>query len=211
MPHDSPPMNDRKARLRELISECGNISAFSKRYGFDASYLSQMLNGHRSIGEKTARKIESATGRPAGWLDSDNNNVEAGPPLRGKVPMISWVKAGEWCEASDLLAPGDAEQWIDCPRDHSGRTFALRVVGESMSPRFQPGEIIMVDPEAPADHGKYVIAKKTGTNEVTFKQLIKEGGDAYLKAVNPHWPEPIIRINEEWTVCGTVICRVELF
>jgi len=138
-------------------------------------------------------------------------NVEPGPEVRGKIPLVSWVQAGSFCEAVDPLMPGDAERWMDCPRDHGPNTYALRVRGPSMEPRFFDGEIIMVDPAAPADSGRYVIAKKTGSQEATFKQLIRDGGDTYLKALNPQWPEPIIRIDEEWAVCGVVICKVELF
>jgi len=87
----------------------------------------------------------------------------------------------------------------------------LRVRGESMLPRFQEGEIIIVDPDARAESGQYVIARKDGSKEVTFKQLIREGESAYLKPLNPQWPEPIIRIDSDWHICGKIVCKMELF
>lgn len=151
------------------------------------------------------------TGRGPMRPSDNESNVEPGPDVRWKVPLISWVQAGVFSESMDLLYPGDAESWHDCPREHSHKTYALRIRGESMAPRFQPGEIIMVDPEVPADNGRFVIAKKTNSNEATFKQLVVEGNESYLKAINPQWPEPIIRLTEEWIICGVVICKVEIF
>lgn len=129
----------------------------------------------------------------------------------GKVPLISSVQAGNWCEAVDNFHPGDAEEWLPAPARHGPHAYALRVVGTSMEPRFREGEIVVIDPEVPAVSGRFVVAKKAGTQEVTLKQLVIEAGDSYLKALNPHWPQPIIRMTEEWIVCGSVICKIEIF
>ena len=43
----------------------------------DPSYLSQLKNGHRGIGESTARNIEVSLNLPADWMDknrADPNN-----------------------------------------------------------------------------------------------------------------------------------------
>lgn len=45
--------------------------------------------------------------------------------------------------------------------------------------------------------------------EATFKKLIVEGNERYLKALNPAWPEPIIRINGNATICGVVVFKGE--
>ena len=129
----------------------------------------------------------------------------------GKVPLISSIQAGHWCEAIDNFQPGDAEEWLPAPTKHGPHAYALRVTGTSMEPRLREGEIVVVDPDRAAESGSIVVARKTENKEVTLKQLIREGGDTYLKAINPHWPEPIIRLSEEWTVCGRVICKIEIF
>lgn len=36
----------------------GRISEFARKYDLDPTYLGQLLNGHRNIGEKSARKLE---------------------------------------------------------------------------------------------------------------------------------------------------------
>jgi SOS-response transcriptional repressor LexA len=66
-------------------------------------------------------------------------------------------------------------------------TFALRVTGDSMEPDFRPGMVLIVEPEMEPNPGDYVIAKNA-EGETTFKQLVKDGGDWYLKPLNDRYP-----------------------
>ncbi len=124
--------------------------------------------------------------------------------------MISWVKAGEWNEASDPLQPGDAEAWLPCMRKHSERSYALRVRGDSMQApygkSYPEGCIIFVDPELRAPtNGARIVAKLAGTDEVTFKVFKEEDGRRWLQPLNPtHLP-----IRDEFEVLGTVIGKWE--
>lgn len=155
----------------------------------------------------TPEWLISGTGEAACF----ESNVEPAYALRGQVPLISWVQAGDWCEAHDPYPVGDAEMWLPAADNYGENAYALRVRGASMEPRFREGEIIVVNPHASPDNGKFVIARKEGSKEVTFKQLIREGDEAYLKAINPQWPEPIIRMDEAWHICGVVVCKMEIF
>lgn len=135
-----------------------------------------------------------------------DHNTEAGPDIRDRLPLISWVQAGAWTETIDNFAPGDAEEWLPCPRTVGAHAFALRVRGISMEPKYRDGEIVFVDPDARAEHGKNVIVRLDGEQEATFKQLIVEGEHKFLKALNPDWPGPkLITINGNATICGVVI------
>jgi SOS-response transcriptional repressor LexA len=139
-------------------------------------------------------------------------NTEPGPDLRGKVPLISWVAAGEWCNAADPHPPGHADRWMDCPVSHSSSTFALRVRGDSMtaphgnSRTYPEGCYIFVDPEQRTpDNGDRVVACLTGTDEVTFKVYKNEDGRQWLQPLNPsHEP-----IREQFHILGTVLGKWE--
>lgn len=139
-------------------------------------------------------------------------NTEPGPDMRGKVPLISWVQAGEWCNAADPHPPGQADRWMDCPVSHSSSTFALRVRGDSMtaphgnSRTYPEGCFIFVDPEKRTpDNGDRVVACLTGTDEVTFKIYKNEDGRQWLQPLNPsHEP-----IRESFHVLGTVLGKWE--
>lgn len=186
----------------------------------EKSYLSQLMSGKASFGERAARRLEHDYGMADGYLDQPLSvevsiqNTEPGPDIQGRVPLISWVQAGAWSEIIDNLAPGDAEEWISCPVSHSPATFVLRVRGESMlnpygRPSFHDGDLIFVDPERPAVHGSLVVVRLDDDKEATFKRLVVEGDRRYLKALNPAWPEPMMQINGHATICGVVIFKGE--
>jgi phage repressor protein C with HTH and peptisase S24 domain len=53
--------------LRDLMGE-RTQKEFAEHYNLDASYLSQLLNGHRSLGEKAAANLEAKIGLAEGTL-----------------------------------------------------------------------------------------------------------------------------------------------
>lgn len=144
------------------------------------------------------------------------NNIEPGPTIKGYVPLISWVQAGAWCEVTDVKTLDDAEVWLPCAASHSSQSYALRVRGLSMFNQherrsFRDGDIIFVDPAKDAENGSLVIAKLVDSQEATFKQLVMEGSRRFLKPLNPAWPEPIIELGPDATICGVVFSKLEIF
>lgn len=153
----------------------------------------------KKIAEETAYK------EPLPGLISAASNVSS-VAAGAKVPLISWVQAGHWCEAVDLFQPGDAEEWLFCPVNHGPSTFALRVRGVSMEPKYRDGAIIYIDPDRSADHLSNVVVRLEGDAEVTFKQLVIEGDKRFLRPLNPDWPGPkLISIDSDAVICGVVI------
>lgn len=161
-------------------------------------YRKQDRSGQASVAED-GKKIAS-------YL----KNTELGPAAKGMVPVISWVAAGSWSEATDLLHPGDAESWAPCIASHGARTYALRVRGDSMTSAhgksYPDGCLIFVDPDQrdPAN-GQGVIAKVNGDNAVTFKVIAMDAGRVWLRALNPAYPP----ITDHFRVLGTVIGKWE--
>lgn len=49
--------------------------------GFAPSYVSQLLSGHRGIGDEVADKIEARLELPSGTLDSQSDTIEDDPEL----------------------------------------------------------------------------------------------------------------------------------
>jgi SOS-response transcriptional repressor LexA len=125
-----------------------------------ASYLSQVKNGYREMGDKTARSLESALNKPSGWMDwqhavanivvtekgvvtaagreigevgkHEGPNVEEIRQPGARLPLISWVRAGLRDNVFDPYAPGAAEAFIDFESRASSSAFCLRVRGDSM-------------------------------------------------------------------------------
>lgn len=209
----------RRLNLAALIKSDfgGNVSAFARRIDRKPSQILDVMAERKGFGEKLARYIEEKLGLTQQILDgavdvfisNDGNriepvvigNTEEGPNIRGEVPLISWVQAGLFCTTIDLEQPGVAEDWVKTTVPIKAHTYALKVVGDSMEPTFPEGIIIIVEPEMEAVSGDFVIARNEN-HEATFKQLIKDGPDWFLKPLNPRYPIRQLTSTDE--ICGVI-------
>jgi len=64
------------------------------------------------------------------------------------------------------------------------------------------GYLILVDPEAQPENGSLVVAKLDSAQEATFKKLVIDGPNKYLKPLNPNY-DPI-KINGNCKLIGVV-------
>jgi SOS-response transcriptional repressor LexA len=173
--------------------------------------LSAILGGKKSFGEKKARALEEQAGMPDGYLDRDIGNVGEPIDMAGKVPLISWIRAGDWHAAADPFQPGDGEP-VDSPLAIREGMYALTVRGDSMfnpsgQRSYPDGCRIFVDPNRRDPvNGDRVIAKIDGEDEVTFKVFAKDGARVFLKPLNSQY-QPIY---QRFRVLGTVVAKVEL-
>ncbi len=85
----------------------------------------------------------------------------------------------------------------------SDEPFALRVLGDSMEPEFKDGCIIIIDPVANVESGRYVIAEIDG--EYIFRQLIQDGEKFLLQAINPGYK--VVEIESPSVVRGVITQR----
>lgn len=209
-------------KLAELIRNRydNNAAAFARAVDRSSSQINDTLAGRKSFGEKFARHIEQKLSLPDGYMDSELTlfqertkdlfkNVTRVKPFANTIPLISWVRAGQFCEVIDQFSPGDAEDWLPTPKKYGPHSYALRVEGDSMvSPyphtrSYPPGYIIFVDPDRAVVNGSRVIAKLPDTNEATFKIYSEDGGKRFLKPINPQYPT--IEMTEDMILCGVVV------
>lgn len=113
-----------------------------------------------------------------------------GLDVRAEVPLVSAVEAGNYT-VIDNFKSNKGFETVPVSVPIKRHTYALRVHGDSMvsetGDSFPEGSILVVEPEMEAEPGDYVIALN-GANETTFKQLVKDGGDLYLKPLNTRYP-----------------------
>ena len=86
-------------------------------------------------------------------------------------------------------------------------TFALRVQGDSMEPKFTESMLLIVEPELDPQHNDFVIVKN-GSEETTFKRLVRDGDDWLLKPLNERYPIKPLGKN---TIVGVVRGVTEQF
>lgn len=68
----------------------------------------------------------------------------------------------------------------------SAEPYALMVLGDSMMPEFEEGEIIVVEPSGLVKDGSYVVAFVN--DEYIFRQIVKHEDGWMLKPLNPLYP-----------------------
>lgn len=113
-----------------------------------------------------------------------------GADMRSEVPLVSEVEAGNYT-VIDNFKPATQFDTVPVSVPVKKHTYALRVHGDSMvsdvGDSFPAGSILIVEPDMEAIPGDYVIALNPA-RETTFKQLVKDGGDLYLKPLNSRYP-----------------------
>jgi len=196
----------RKKREEAKLS----LRAVAKKAGISHVTLIDIEHGKKQPRVETLRRILSAM--RVSWdeclKETGIANVEGTAYSEvARVPIISWIKAGEWGYVWEVFDPDDAEGWI--PTDVKGpRVFALRVVGDSMEPRFKEGDIIVVDPDAQVDPGNFVIVRNQ-EGEVVFKQLKRYGRTWVLHSLNPKYPDIEVGRIARLKLVGKVVRKIE--
>lgn len=83
----------------------------------------------------------------------------------------------------------------------AAESFALMVLGDSMTPEFEQGDIVIIEPEGLARDGAFVLAYAGG--EWIFRQLVRTGDTWRLHALNRAYPA--IELADLAAVRGVII------
>lgn len=164
----------------DLARACGITRA---AVGFWFSGQTQALDGANLANAAKALGVSSywlATGKgPITETLQATTDTVYGIRLGGPraLPIISYVQAGAWREIVDSFPPGGADEYVKPRNEHGPHSFALYVEGDSMTPEFNAGDIIIVDPDIAPNPGNYVIARNH-SREATFKKYRPRGRDA---------------------------------
>jgi len=73
----------------------------------------------------------------------------------------------------------------------------------SGSPSFPEGFLILIAPDIEPRPGQFVVARMISTNEATFKQLVRDAGELFLKPLNTAYPTRAV--DDTWEIIGTVV------
>ncbi len=187
-PSEHQPMRDNKLEpdvvvIAALLKERGKSHAdVGRLLGLDSSQVSRIFNGRRRLQLHEAKQIHA-------WLGNPESIAEAGGtviPMPGMIPLYGWVGASS--ENRLQLAEQSIRGFVPMhPRQATTRdAFALEVSDISMSPRYEPGEIIYLAPNRwPAKQQDGVIVTTNGhgflkrfvrrdNNRLVFHQLNPE-------------------------------------
>jgi len=148
------------------------IAHFRKKSGLSQDALGQALNSGRSTVTKLERGEIPLSDR---WLERLGNLLNCTPAdlLGDFVAIVGRIGAGGSVIYEDL---GVDVETVRRPPDTPGELIGLEVVGESMLPKFDPGDIVYIsrsnDGVDLADLGA-TCACRLLTGETFLKQLYK--------------------------------------
>lgn len=140
--------------------------------------------------EPIAKILETTPAKLMGWNSNDNlpngNPEPHEKPSGVKIPVLGDVAAGVPIEAIEDII--DYEE-IDEGLARRGEFFGLRIKGNSMSPRIQSGDVVIVRVQPDAESGDIVIAKVNG-DDACCKKLLKHADGITLLSFNQDY-EPL--------------------
>lgn len=122
-----------------------------------------------------------------------------------RIPIVATVAAGE-----PIYSEENIEGWIDYDKDPRGHVFACRIKGDSMSPRIQDGDVIIVDEESDWEDGDIILATVNG-NDGTCKRIRKYADSIALLSLNPAYDPMIFSAEQVQTLPVEVKGKVVQF
>lgn len=144
-----------------------------------------------------AREIDAA--------NDDDLAVAFRQKLSFRYPISDWAQAGEVCEPGQVAYPPGRFEATDYRAQ--GAAFWLQVMGDAMTApvgiSVPEGMLVLVDPDLPVEPAAMVVARWPGSCEAMFRQLIEEGGQRYLKPLNPTYPK--VLYSDECRIIGVVV------
>lgn len=192
------PYNCGMDEVRKLVEEFArrpgqSLKKLSEAIGQNETYLQQFLKrgSPRRLPEVQRAKLalimgvdETLLGKPlvsAPPRTQQNARVVGPVALGGVIPVYGQAMGGR---EGQFILNGNRMADILAPPSLAGvrDAYAVMVTGESMEPRYHPGETVYVNPRLPIRRGDYVVAQIIGADhdqpEAYVKQFI--GQDAHV-------------------------------
>lgn len=176
----------------------GKAAELARRIEREPSYISRMLYpegkaGRKRIADDMMEIIENAFSLPRGWMDSitsempsANEELEfAGSIRAGYVPVIGEAVLG--VDGSVDMIEFRAG-WL---RIYSGDkdAYGLKVKGDSMWPRIQSGEYVVIEPNTTVHAGDEVFVRtKDGHNMIKIMNRTRDGDYQFSSVNSDHRP-----------------------
>ena len=206
-------------RIQQKLNEKNLRQAdIARATGKSTAAVTKWLRGENIPKADALKDIARLLGVSDEWLLTGkespiklDNNIDLSQKisLDGRpIPVISWVAAGSFDPIETALRDTKVDEYLPPLKECGKNGYGLIVTGISMSPKFEIGDRIYVNPDIQTFDlisGDLVIVSCSGDTEATFKKLIIESGIQYLQPINPDWPEQIIKLTEDCRLVGKVV------
>lgn len=178
-------MDDAQMRLTDL----------SNRTGISKGRISHWLKGDNIPG-KNLLVVSNVLGVSPAWLLSGEEPIPFSKPSN-KIVILGSVAAGiPITEQPDIIGTVYTE-------DNTRDLYALRIKGDSMSPRIMDGDLVIVHSQPDADDGELVVARIDG--DVTCKVLKKNRHSVSLISFNAAYAPIVLVEGAPLEIIGKVV------
>ena len=122
-----------------------------------------------------------------------------------QIPVLGTVAAG-----IPISAVEDILDYEEIPQswESQGEFFALKIKGDSMEPRMESGDVVIVKQQSDANSGDTVIVLVNG-DDATCKRLQKTDNGIMLVSTNPKYPPMFFSkediVNKPVVILGKVV------
>ena len=185
--------------VKKLTAEQNmSMSELARRVGIAKSAISRYFNGTRELPLNKIGDFASVLHTTPDYLLGMESEPQ--PPQGLKIPVLGTVAAGIPISAvEDIL---DYEE-IPLAWQNQGEFFALKIKGDSMEPRMESGDVVIVRQQSDANSGDTVIVLVNG-DDATCKKLQKTDNGIMLVSTNSKYP-PMFYSNDEIATKPVVI------
>lgn len=203
-------------RLADILEGSGLDAEGRLRGSLDAAYRSGELRRlvervetrHGGTQARRHEEKKETEGRNAAGDGSVPSCLRASVPpclisscLPFQVPLINKVAAGYPADFTDLGYPARvADEYVRAPAlegEGDADAFAARVVGDSMSPEYREGDIVVFSPAREVKSGMDCFARLEPDQQTTFKRVyFEDGGRIRLQPLNPAYPPRLLEREE---------------
>lgn len=155
----------------------------AKRIGVHESSINKYEKGLVDIPlskiSELARVLKVTEAYLMGWEEKSEQ-----PPQGLQIPVLGTVAAG-----IPISAVEDILDYEEVPQswESQGEFFGLRIKGDSMEPRMESGDVVIVRQQSDANSGDTVIVLVNG-DDATCKRLQKTDNGIMLVSTNPKYP-----------------------
>ena len=188
--------------VKQLTKEQNmSMSELARRVGIAKSAISRYFNGTRELPLNRIEDFAKALHTTSHILLGVEPETQKGI----KIPVLGTVPAG-----IPISAIEDIIDYEEIPQSWSnqGNFFGLRIKGNSMYPKLENGDVVIVKKQSTADNGDVVIAMVTG-DDATCKRYKRMDAGIMLTSDNSEY-SPMFYTNEQIqslpvTIIGKVV------
>jgi len=190
-------------------------TTLAEKIGVVTRTLQRWEKGEQVPDGVSITRIAKATNVQPTWLLTGEGEMYPPPPSRpdnvytlpsagrrrnrlAELPLISSVPAGK---VSTMFHPDHVDNYVTVDDVKDPGAFALKVKGNSMAPRIEDGDVVIVSPAQEPRNGDVCVVRVN--EEDTLKKVKFEGNYIHLIPLNPDFEPVTVKkkdVNFVWKV-----------